>query len=152
MAIYAYRSGHSVSQLDPQAVGDELERIRAEKGSLKPEFVVEAAQEDGNPLHDGFDWDNEKAAHQHRLQQARRMIVAVRIIDGPVQIDCPAFVSIRSAEVGRSYVPTVAALTDAELRARVLMEARQAIESLRRRYAAFESVADVLDRLSKNVG
>jgi hypothetical protein len=76
----------------------------------------------------------------------------VRIINGPYRAPVPAFVSVRTPEQGRGYVPTVEALNDEELRARVLTEIAQFVESMQRRYGHFREAAEVLANLRKSVG
>ena len=57
-----------------------LESIaKSNGGRLTPELVVAAARDPEHPLHSEFDWDDESAAHQHRLAIARRIIRSVRI-------------------------------------------------------------------------
>src|SRR4051812_6293981 len=48
-------------------------------GLLQPEEVVESARDRGSPLHAVFEWNNAKAAHEHRLSTARSLIRMVRI-------------------------------------------------------------------------
>lgn len=151
MATFAFRSGRSLKGTDPQAIGEVLDRIYREKGVLRPEDVLEEAKDVESPLHAAFEWNDSVAAQQHRLNQARRLIVSVRIIDSPVQTAVPAFVSVRSPEHGRGYVPTAEAMSDDQLRARVLMEVRQFVEGMQRRYAHFQEVADVIGRLKQSV-
>lgn len=53
-----------------------VERLIAleEKGVLRPDAVVEDARDPASPLHSHFQWDDSKAAHAFRLEQARRLI------------------------------------------------------------------------------
>lgn len=53
---------------------DELMRIRADYGELTAENVVRAASSPTSPLHGQFEWDDNEAAYQYRLVQARRVI------------------------------------------------------------------------------
>lgn len=103
-------------------------------------------------MHAAFEWDDEAAAQQHRLAQARRLIVSVRVVNGPVQAPIPAFVSVRTPERGREYLPTVEALSAEQIRARVLDEIAQFVESLQRRYGAFKEAADLLAKLKQQAG
>lgn len=48
-------------------------------GRLTPESLVQAAEAETHPWHNMFNWDNETAAHQHRLHQARQYISGFRI-------------------------------------------------------------------------
>ena len=56
-----------------QAIREALEAICRRDGKLKPEAVVEAAKDPASPLHARFEWDDGKAAQEHRLwRRARR--------------------------------------------------------------------------------
>jgi len=57
---------------------DELEQIRlTHDGVLRATDVVEHARNPETALHDRFEWDDTKAAWQHRLWQARELIRVV---------------------------------------------------------------------------
>lgn len=150
--VYAFRSGRSLKNVNPQAVGMELERIRQEKGQLQAADVLEEAHNPESPLHEAFEWDDSLAAAEHRLGQARRLIVSIRVLNGPTQRPVPCYVSVRSPEVGRSYMPVAEVLSDDQLRARLLDDVRVAIETLERKYSAFVGVADLLNNLRRSVG
>ena len=153
MNVYQFRSGHSLNTVNAQAVGEELERIRtANNGLLTAAIVLQEASDLESPLHDQFTWDNDKAAEKHRLTEARRIIVSVQILNTPIGKPTIAYVNVRSPEHGRSYIPTMEAMSDEELRIRVLTEIRQAVESIERRYAHFAEVTDLLTRVKKSVG
>jgi hypothetical protein len=62
-----------------------------------------------------------------------------------------AFVSVSTPGMGRNYVPTADAMSDDELKFRVLEEIRTFIEGIERRYAHFSEVAELLGRLKSNV-
>lgn len=52
-----------------------LKRIeRLNGGVLTPERVLLDAAEANSPLHDQFTWNDDEAAHQYRLDQARKLI------------------------------------------------------------------------------
>lgn len=142
--VFDFRPGLAVKNLTPAAIGQELARIREQRGALTPLAVVEAARAKKNPLHAAFEWDDSAAAHQYRLTQARRLIVSVRVIEPEQEANVPAFVSVRVPDTGRQYLPTVEALSDEQLRARVLQEVRQFIESVERRYRHFAELAGLL--------
>ena len=150
--VYDFRSGRSIKNLSPQEVGEELERIRAEKGALTPAAVLEEATSEDSPLHSAFEWDDSEAAKQHRLNQARRLITSIRILNGPNGSPVTAMISVKTPGRGREYVPTLQAMNDDELKLRVLQDIRQFIEAQERRYAHISHVAEVLERLKKAVG
>src|SRR3990167_6335318 len=60
----------------------ELQRIaEANGGLLNPETVVKEARHKRSPLHGSFTWDNTRAAHLWRLEQARHMIRVVVYVE-----------------------------------------------------------------------
>jgi len=64
----------------PDQIRRELEGI-ADKhdGALLPEDVVRVAQDPAHLFHDRFEWDDAKAGHAHRIEQARTLIRSVRV-------------------------------------------------------------------------
>lgn len=50
-------------------------------GVLTPEMIVEAAKDPASPIHEEFEWDDARAAHLHRLNQARTLIRGVRVVE-----------------------------------------------------------------------
>ena len=75
-------------------------------GVLRPADVVVAATPPSSPLHKYFTWDDAKAAHEHRLDQARRLMrVTVLVREGPETIHLPIFTSLSTERVpgGESY-------------------------------------------------
>lgn len=149
--VYAFRPGHFVPKVAAQVIGESLDQIRLTKGKLTPENLVEDASGPEHPLHEAFEWDDSLAAHQHRLQQARRLIVSIRVLNAPVQTPVPVYVSVRDPKEGRVYQRVLDALTDEQVRERILDDIRQSLESIQRRYAHFSEAARILDRLLEHV-
>lgn len=56
-----------------------IEALRDRHGRITAAAVVDAARDPNNPLHAAFDWNVERAAEQHWLDTARRLISAVRV-------------------------------------------------------------------------
>lgn len=61
-------------------LNEELTRIWKRDGNIKPSVLIDESREPGAPLHDRFEWNDEKAGEQFRLVQARTMIRVGRII------------------------------------------------------------------------
>lgn len=79
MQSYQY-SGTTIPGVEAVDAYQELERIRKENDGLEPEAVVQQAADPECILHAGFEWDDSKAAHAHRLQQARLIIRSVQVV------------------------------------------------------------------------
>ena len=122
-------------------VEQELDRLAREHGHITPELVVEAARDEGSPLHSHFDWDDSAAADKWRREQARQLIIRCRItveVKPDQSLTVRRYTGVPRPE-GRAvdYVPTERALTSK--RELVLESARVELESLRRKY---ESLID----------
>lgn len=145
--VYDFRPGRAIKGANPQAVGEELNRIRTARGKLIAADVLEEAADPASPLHAGFEWDDSIAAADYRLQQARKLIVSIRVLNSPTAKPMVAFVSVRTPGDGRSYQPTAEAMGDEQMKERVLDEIRTFIESMERRWSHFNEVGAVLARL-----
>lgn len=83
MEKFQFTEGSRVPKgLDPNKAHSELERIREKYGALTAEAVVQESQAKDSVLHDVFEWNNDTAAENYRLQQARTFIrVIVRVYE-----------------------------------------------------------------------
>lgn len=80
--------------LDPQAAGDELERIREAHGHLTPEIAVGEAERKRSPIHRAFTWDDGEAAHEYRKSEARNLFRSIVIVHEGGEPE-PAYVAVR---------------------------------------------------------
>lgn len=112
-----------------------LAEIESAKGRLTPKAVVRAAANPRNPLHSHFEWDDTKAAQEHRLEQARHLIrsVEVRITTEDRVVSVVHYVRDPKAEQDQGYV-SVAQLRSEPDNARALLkqEFARAVACLRR--------------------
>jgi hypothetical protein len=53
--------------------------IEDAEGRLTADLVIKAAKNPRHPLHDVFEWDDSKAGHAWRIEQARSLIARVRL-------------------------------------------------------------------------
>lgn len=136
---------------------DELREIqRANGGLLMPAAVVAYATDEKTALHSAFCWDDTEAAHQYRIEQARRLIrVTVTLIEpmgGKPQM-VRAFVSLAQdrngddAEGGYRFIPHI--MRTAEGRAAVLETALAELEAFQTKYRDLKELSDVFAELSK---
>lgn len=52
----------------------------AKRGPLTPDAVIRDAKKQDSPLHGEFEWDDGKAGHRWRIEQARALIASVRLV------------------------------------------------------------------------
>ena len=130
-----------------QEVGERLEQIRARHDDdLSAEAVVDDARDPTSPLHPCFDWDDTTAAEAHRRAQARAIIRSVRVVNpGEFRPQrTPVYVSVGSATAGSRYVTTARAMSDDDLRRRVMSEARGQLRAWKARYGHLREFAVVV--------
>lgn len=129
MTVYRFRTGSRFSG-DPESVAAELERIRLDRGALQAETVVEEGTAEDSPLHlPQFMWDDDdQAAHEYRLEVARRLIRAI-VIDTGKGRDDPA----RYVYTEHDYVPLAGITLNPGRYMQALSAARRDLESAQRR-------------------
>jgi hypothetical protein len=149
--IYQWRSGTRL-KLDAQAAGERTEKIRQKAGNaFSPALLVADARRPTSPLHPGFEWDDAKAAEDHRLNQARyilRQLAVVTTSEKGETVLVHAFVSIMNHEdESRLYTSVQHAMADPELREQLLEQVRREARDFRRRLSDFEEFATVCEAL-----
>lgn len=127
-----------------QVVGETLHAISKRNGKLTPVLVVDSARPAKSPLHRYFEWNDKKAADEHRKDQARYLISCIVTIEvgGDETRPVRSFVSVNS-----SYEPVEVVMSNAAMREQALLDVKDAISSLREKLKAFEEFADVLAAL-----
>src|SRR5258708_7093588 len=106
--IFKFRKG-SYLKGDAQVVGERLTQIRKARGQLTPHDVVQEASRESSVLHSYFEWEDEKAAAEYRLTQARNLVACVVLVqsdDYEIKKPIRAFVNI-SYEDSNSYESVV---------------------------------------------
>lgn len=138
-------------KVDVEVAYREVERIRAKNGgNATAETVLEAAKSKRNPLHEEFEWDNETAAHEYRLTQARSLLRSIQIIrdDTPSQTPQRVYevVTIRNTEEDKPkkvYQTVDEIMADPDARAELLSRALRELVAWQKRYRALQELAVV---------
>lgn len=93
--IYKFQTHFKTAGLDPQVIGETLEKVRiSHDGKLTSEDVVLEARNETSPLHSWFTWDDSEAAHQWRMAEAQRLVRCVLVVTEPTASPQKAFYSI----------------------------------------------------------
>src|SRR5689334_11733238 len=91
---------------NPVLIAELQEIAKENNGILLPKDVVERAKDQNSALHSWFKWDDEEAAEQWRLQQARQLIrevyVKIKLPDGKM-VSEQVFVSLKNDRVDGGY-------------------------------------------------
>jgi len=78
------RPSLDLTEGDCEIVRKTLEQLKSE-GRATPDAFLTAAEPEDSPLHKFFEWDNDRAAHEHRLLQARQLVRTVVL--RPVRVE-----------------------------------------------------------------
>lgn len=151
--VYQWKPAAGI-KVDPDVAGAVMERLRTtNNGRLTGELLVAEAQPKTSPLHDAFEWNNHRAAHLYRVDQAAHLIRSIEVVKvvGGQQKPIRAFVSVVRDE-DRSYTSTAHALSDPELRQQVLDAAWRELEAWRQRHAELTEFAKIFAEIDQARG
>lgn len=129
-----------------EAIRSELERLKT-GGVIRPADVVEAAKDDASPLHGLFEWDDNEAAHQYRLLQARNILRVYVTVEESSATPLRAFVSLTTDRVkdGGGYRAMSDVMDDSAMREQLLKDAFVQFRNMRKRYQHLQQLARVWD-------
>lgn len=127
-------------------IRDELLELQQKDGVLQPERAVEWAK--NNPdssLYAALDWNNENAAHNHRLWQVRQLI-AVHVINKRGERQLVSLTIDRSAlHGGYRHIDDV--LKAPDLRQVLLNDALSELERMKAKYTGLLELVRVWDEI-----
>ena len=156
MIKYTFREDDIVAiknanRADPQRIGEALQKISEQNdGRLTPEQVVAAAKSNRHPLHKHLEWNDERAAHSWRLQQARQIIniVMVDTEDGETE---RAFISVNEKGRGRAYRDSITIKGDATLQLEVMRQAITDLKAFQTRYREMDHICDKIAIIEQDI-
>lgn len=126
-------------------------------GSATAEQVVQFSAKPDAPLHESFEWDDSKAGHQYRLQQARRYISLI-VIEAPkttpeaVTLSMRKYVAIQEEEGLKRYRPILEVALEPDKMAQIIEECRAHLMSVQQKFAGFLEVSEFSERYRKTFG
>jgi hypothetical protein len=135
---------------DAQRVGEAIEDIRQQRGTISPAAVVEAARDQQSVLHPYFEWNDGTAANKYREQQAAhllRSIVTVRTTGVELSSPARAFVSVRAAaeesedESPGTYTSLAEAMRVVTYRHQLMRDALRDLDAYRIKYQLLADIA-----------
>jgi hypothetical protein len=136
----------NVKQLDPEIVGGIVEALPGE-GDGKAEELVKAARQRRHYLHGSFEWNDQQAAHQHRLEQARKIIRCLWWVEKPGAEPVRGFASITTGADGgaREYFSYTEIITNASLQRRMMETAKNDLVAWIKRYRNLKKAAPMIE-------
>lgn len=147
---FQYRSGHS-TPLPIKILSTALTELYKRDSALLPEAIVTAATPVDAPLHGAFPeaaWNDELAAHEHRLSLARGIIRTVEVVndDGDTT---PAWVHVQAIEtkgggvIRRGYYPVDKVVRSSDMLNSALNALRSQVNAIMKTISELEAAAEV---------
>jgi len=139
-------------------VEDELTVIADDRGYLTPRAVVEAARPETSRLHPFFEWNDEAAAEEYRLAQARHLVrsVQVRVVDRlNNERSLPKYHSVHVERrddptlTERVYAPLSAVRRSDDLIEQVQRKVEEDLMSARRRWEVYRHIPEFHQRFAR---
>lgn len=151
MSKYQWREGIPRPKVEADVFAAEVERIAAENGGkVKPADIVAAAEELGSPISALFEFDDQVAAHRHRLAQARLYVGALQVVRVKVEhgpnLSSRAFHSVRE-NGSTGYVSESRVLGDKDLKKQLIGSAARELQSFISRFQGIAALGNFIPRL-----
>jgi hypothetical protein len=93
-----------------------IRALEDKQGRVTASALVEAARSPAHPMHRDFEWDDTKAGHRYRLDQARTFIAEVRvtITTSTKKVIAPGYLRDRDVAPAQGYRATAKLQSDRE--------------------------------------
>lgn len=129
------------------SIKDELEMIRQQHdGILQPTAALQwAADNPQSDLHKSIEWDDTKAAHEHRIWQIRRLI-AIHVVTPEAQRQLISL-TIDRMQPGGGYRHIDDVMRDRTMRQIALADALTELGRIRAKYEGLTELARVWEAL-----
>lgn len=154
MEKYNWKRSWEAKGLSPEEAIETLEIIKKEYGSITPENVLDYAKNPKTSIHKLFEWDDKKAAHQHRLQQARLFInnIQITIISDGEPREIGAYEIVRNNENENEYKNiTTFTQSDIEYTKENILNSLKQISIKLKIYRQFHKIQFEVDQLIKKL-
>ena len=146
---YAWKRGVRLTEDAAQIIGERVATL-AEAGPLQAQDLVEDARHPISPIHPYFEWDDQAAAEQYRIVQARHYLRSITIVreesDPEDQVRAFHVVSIQREDTEeRGYLPLDVVVSQSALLWQVIDKERQRLQSVARNLRQYQSLRHVAD-------
>jgi hypothetical protein len=141
--------------MNARALRELLERHANEHGgTLSAELLVQLASHAAHPLHDRFEWDDKRAGHLFRVEQARQIIRStwLDVTHEGLRLHAPFMVrDERLPERVQGYRPVTQVTHEREVARDTLRREIQGWRSREERLHALAAVLDLQDELDEMI-
>lgn len=125
-----------------QTAGEALEDTYNKHGAVTAENVLDDNRDEGKPLHGCFEWNNDIAGEKYRLEQAKKIIRSIVVVQ---QTDHEEREPVRfyvSCGKSHEYHPMNIVLESKDMRAEMLDNAKRDFDNFKRKYSTLVDLAE----------
>lgn len=144
--IYKARIGSRLSNLDAQVLGERIEYLSKED-LITPEKLVEDAKYESSPIHNYFEWNDQTAAYNYRIDQARLYLrsIVIEIEDlGEVR----AFHNVYIEKYDDNQYASLEKVTNTpSLISQVIKSALKEANGWKERYKTYKQLSPIVDAI-----
>jgi hypothetical protein len=143
---YQWKMKGLAKGLDADQVISELESVEKIYGQLNAENIVDYASNGGCTLAELFEWDDSKAAYQHRLQQARNVLnnLEVKVVSNGKEKNLPVYEVVVSNNERQYKDVTSLSVDEVE---QVKTETKKQLQTLRSKLKAYEQFEETISQI-----
>ena len=130
-----------------EVVGAVFEELEEEFGDVTAENFLDVSRPEESPTHRMFEWDDDRAAENYRLHQARTIIndLRIEVVTEDKSLKIPAYVNVvRKTDGTARYQNAPKAFETAETREIVLERAKRELEIFSVKYERYVEFAGVI--------
>ena len=130
-----------------QKAGEELHRIYADRGQLKPADVVNESRPESAPLHPCFEWNDEVAAEKYREVQAGTLIRSITVVhETPTHEPVEVRAFVKPLE---TYAPIEVVVNSEEQMSALLESALAELKAFEKKYATLSKLYPIFEEIKK---
>lgn len=149
--VFSTKQGSRVPAKMAAAIAAELELLRDDKATIHPTAVVEAARNPDNIMHEYFEWDDNKAAEEYRLHQARHLICSITVEFTKADTKEPIVIRAYQHVEKHGYMAAQDAMRHENYRSNIISQAFRDAAAFQQKYAALNEVAGIIKAIEKTM-
>lgn len=139
--VYKFRDNESFGA-PAQVVGEAVEEIRRKHhGKVPVREYVDMARPRDSPIHNTLTWVDSVAAEKWRLKEASEVISAIVVVvneEAPTTSRAPLYIGVGTAGTGSTYMRTIDAMSDQDIRRQVMARELGTLRGMQRRLASYQ--------------
>lgn len=145
----SFAPGFRVKGITAPALHRHIEQLEAQNGhKATAEEMLDSARPSTSPIHHLFEWDDKKAAEEHRLDKARYLLRAV-LVEYYIEATKKT-VTVRAhvfSPKKKAYFSIKTVLNDTEMRAELVRQALEELRAWQKTYRALHELASIFQAI-----